>query len=110
MGAEAARGADFVVVADDNPRTEDPAAIRAAVRAGAEEAAAEGVEIREDASRAGAIDQLVAWAKPGDAIVVVGKGHEVGQIVGTTTHHFDDREEMRRALAEQGYTATSDKE
>ncbi len=110
MGAEAARGADFVVVADDNPRTEDPAAIRAAVRAGAEEAAAEGVEIREDASRAGAIDQLVAWAKPGDAIVVVGKGHEVGQIVGTTTHHFDDREEIRRALAEQGYTATSDKE
>ena len=110
MGAEAARGADFVVVADDNPRTEDPAAIRAAVRAGAEEAAAEGVEIREDASRAGAIDQLVAWAQPGDAIVVVGKGHEVGQIVGTTTHHFDDREEMRRALFERGYQKTSDKE
>lgn len=110
MGAEAARGADFVVVADDNPRTEDPAAIRAAVRAGAEEAAGEGVEIREDASRAGAIDQLVAWAQPGDAIVVVGKGHEVGQIVGTTTHHFDDREEIRRALLERGYQKTSDKE
>ena len=110
MGAEAARGADFVVVADDNPRTEDPAVIRATVRAGAEKEAAPGVEIREDASRAGAIDQLVAWAQPGDAIVVVGKGHEVGQIVGTTTHHFDDREEMRRALAQRGYQHTSDKE
>lgn len=110
MGAEAARGADFVVVADDNPRTEDPATIRAAVRAGAEDAAADGVEIREDESRAGAIDQLVAWAQPGDAIVVVGKGHEVGQIVGTTTHHFDDREEMRRALAEHGFHADREKE
>ena len=45
----------------------------------------------------------MAWAQPGDAVVVVGKGHEVGQIIGETTHHFDDREEMRRALAENGY-------
>ncbi|WP_267208218.1 UDP-N-acetylmuramoyl-L-alanyl-D-glutamate--2,6-diaminopimelate ligase [Corynebacterium sp. Marseille-P8863] len=110
MGAEAARGADFVVVADDNPRTEDPATIRAAVRKGAEEAAGADAEIRENDSRAGAIDELVAWAQPGDAIVVVGKGHEVGQIVGTTTHHFDDREEMRRALAEHGYAAGAEKE
>lgn len=110
MGAEAARGADFVVVADDNPRTEDPATIRAAVRKGAEDAAGADTEIRENDSRAGAIDELVAWAQPGDAIVVVGKGHEVGQIVGTTTHHFDDREEMRRALAEHGYAAGAEKE
>ncbi|WP_230208569.1 UDP-N-acetylmuramoyl-L-alanyl-D-glutamate--2,6-diaminopimelate ligase [Corynebacterium bouchesdurhonense] len=98
MGREAAARADLVIVTDDNPRTEDPAAIRAAVLEGAREAAGAGVEIREVGHRGEAIDQLVAWALPGDAVIVVGKGHEVGQIVGTTTHHFDDREEMARAL------------
>ncbi|MGV0393170.1 UDP-N-acetylmuramoyl-L-alanyl-D-glutamate--2,6-diaminopimelate ligase [Corynebacterium riegelii] len=98
MGAESAKGADLVIVTDDNPRTEDPAAIRAAVLAGAREAGGRAQEIREVAGRAAAIDQLVAWAKPGDAIIAVGKGHEVGQIIGETTHHFDDREEMHRAL------------
>ncbi|MCT1462735.1 UDP-N-acetylmuramoyl-L-alanyl-D-glutamate--2,6-diaminopimelate ligase [Corynebacterium sanguinis] len=102
MGREAATRADFVIVTDDNPRTEDPASIRAAVLDGAREAGSDA-EIRECGSRAEAIDQLVAWAQPGDAVVVVGKGHEVGQIIGETTHHFDDREEMRRALAENGY-------
>ncbi|OFO36317.1 UDP-N-acetylmuramoyl-L-alanyl-D-glutamate--2,6-diaminopimelate ligase [Corynebacterium sp. HMSC075D04] len=97
MGAEAAKGADFVVVTDDNPRTEDPAAIRAAVLQGARDAET-AAEIIEEGSRARAIDALVEWAKPGDAIIVVGKGHEVGQIIGDTKHHFDDREEMRRAL------------
>ena len=99
MGAEAAKAADFVVVTDDNPRTEDPATIRAAVLEGArgEDTTAEIVEAD---SRAQAIDALVEWAKPGDAIIVVGKGHEVGQIIGNTKHHFDDREEMRRALRE----------
>lgn len=100
MGAEAARRADLVVVTDDNPRTEDPATIRAAVLAGARDAAGPDTEVREVGDRREAIDQLVAWARPGDAVIVVGKGHEVGQIVGDTTHHFDDREEMRRALSE----------
>ena len=105
MGAESARRADLVIITDDNPRTEEPAAIRAAVRAGAEETAgsAGNVEIRESDSRADAIAQLVAWAQPGDAVIVVGKGHEVGQIVGDTTHHFDDREEVRKALADNGF-------
>lgn len=105
MGAESARRADLVIVTDDNPRTEDPAAIRAAVRSGAQEAAVErgNVEIRESDSRADAIKQLVAWAEPGDAVIVVGKGHEVGQIIGETTFHFDDREEVREALAEAGF-------
>ena len=103
MGAEAARRADLVVVTDDNPRTEDPAAIRAAVLAGARDAAGPDTEVREVGDRARAIDELVAWARPGDAVIVVGKGHEVGQIVGGTTHHFDDREEVRRALASLGY-------
>lgn len=104
MGAEAARGAEFVVVTDDNPRTEDPAPIRAAVYRGAVEAGTDA-EIIELGSRAEAIDAVVQWAQPGDAIVVVGKGHEVGQIVGDTVHHFDDREEVRRALTERGYPA-----
>lgn len=100
MGAESAKGADFVVVTDDNPRTEDPAAIRAAVLAGAREAGTEA-EIAEVSPRGKAIDALVEWAQPGDAVIVVGKGHEVGQLVGTEKLHFDDREEMRRAITER---------
>lgn len=100
MGAEAAKGADFVVVTDDNPRTEDPAAIRAAVLAGAREAGTDA-EIVEVSPRGKAIDALVEWARPGDAVIVVGKGHEVGQLVGTQKLHFDDREEMRRAITER---------
>ncbi|MCT1368944.1 UDP-N-acetylmuramoyl-L-alanyl-D-glutamate--2,6-diaminopimelate ligase [Corynebacterium mucifaciens] len=100
MGAEAARGADFVVVTDDNPRTEDPAAIRAAVLEGARGAGTDA-EIVEVGPRGEAIDALVAWAQPGDAVIVVGKGHEVGQLVGTQKLHFDDREEMRRAIQEK---------
>ncbi|PQM74449.1 Mur ligase family protein [Corynebacterium sp. J010B-136] len=101
MGAAAANRADFVVVTDDNPRTEDPAPIRQAVMAGAREAAEKAgrdVEIREIASRAEAIDEVVNWATSGDAVIVVGKGHEVGQLIGETMHHFDDREELARAL------------
>ena len=100
MGAEAAKGADFVVVTDDNPRTEDPAAIRTAVLAGAREAGTDA-EIVEVSPRGKAIDALVEWARPGDAVIVVGKGHEVGQLVGTEKLHFDDREEMRRAITER---------
>ncbi|MGV0434562.1 UDP-N-acetylmuramoyl-L-alanyl-D-glutamate--2,6-diaminopimelate ligase [Corynebacterium ureicelerivorans] len=100
MGAEAARGADFVVVTDDNPRTEDPAAIRAAVLEGARGAGTDA-EIVEVGPRGEAIDALVAWAQPGDAVIVVGKGHEVGQLVGMQKLHFDDREEMRRAIQEK---------
>ena len=103
MGKEAARRADLVIVTDDNPRSEDPATIRAAVRAGATSAAPPNTEIREIGDRREAITQVVAWAHPGDAVIVVGKGHEVGQIIGDTTHHFDDREEMRRALQACGY-------
>ena len=101
MGAAAANRADFVVVTDDNPRTEDPAPIRQAVMAGALEAAEKAgrdVEFREIASRAEAIDEVVNWATSGDAVIVVGKGHEVGQLIGETMHHFDDREELARAL------------
>lgn len=97
MGAEAARRADLVIITDDNPRSEDPALIRAAVLHGAEEAGT-GAQVREIADRAEAIDALIDWAGPGDGVIVAGKGHEVGQLAMGVDQHFDDREEVRRAL------------
>lgn len=96
MGAAAARGADVVVVTDDNPRTEDPAAIRAEVLAGAvREGAAQVVEV---ADRRAAIAEAVRLAAPGDVVAVLGKGHERGQEVGGQVHPFDDRVELAAAL------------
>jgi UDP-N-acetylmuramoyl-L-alanyl-D-glutamate--2,6-diaminopimelate ligase len=76
MGAEAARGADVVIVTDDNPRGEDPALIRRSILAGAPHA-------REIADRRAAIAAAVAGAQSGDIVVIAGKGHELGQIVGS---------------------------
>jgi len=103
MGAAAARGADLVVVTDDNPRTEDPAAVRAAVRAGAEQAAAGsrygGPKIIEVAGRRAAIDEAVRLAGAGDIVAVLGKGHERGQEVNGEVLPFDDGIELTAALA-----------
>ncbi len=98
MGAEAARRADLLVVTDDNPRTEDPAVIRAAMLAGARAGRADVVEI---ADRAEAIAHAVTWAGPGDAVVVAGKGHETGQQVQGVTHPFSDAEVLARILADR---------
>jgi UDP-N-acetylmuramoyl-L-alanyl-D-glutamate--2,6-diaminopimelate ligase len=98
MGAAAARGADLVIVTDDNPRTEDPAAVRAAVRAGAEQAAA-AAKVIEVAGRRHAIDEAVRLAGPGDVVAVLGKGHERGQEVNGEVLPFDDRIELTAALA-----------
>ncbi|WP_042440440.1 UDP-N-acetylmuramoyl-L-alanyl-D-glutamate--2,6-diaminopimelate ligase [Corynebacterium halotolerans] len=101
MGSEAAQRADLVIITDDNPRSEDPATIRAAVLEGARATAeTTGAEVREIGDRARAIDALIGWARAGDGVVVAGKGHEVGQLIAGVDHHFDDREEVRRALAE----------
>jgi len=99
MGATAAELADLVVVTDDNPRGEDPAAIRREILAGAAESgcAAEVVEI---ADRRDAIRHAVAWARPGDVVVIAGKGHETGQTAGGQTRPFDDRVELAEALEE----------
>lgn len=91
MGAAAAANADVVIVTDDNPRSEDPAAIRRAVRAGAPWA----IEIGD---RGAAIEAAVAMLREGDALVVAGKGHEEGQIVGSRVLPFSDRSAVRRAL------------
>lgn len=97
MGAAAARLADIVVVTDDNPRSEDPAVIRAAVRAGAQEAGMTA-QVLDVAGRADAIGQAVALATDADTVVVLGKGHETGQEIAGVTHPFDDRVELARAL------------
>jgi UDP-N-acetylmuramoyl-L-alanyl-D-glutamate--2,6-diaminopimelate ligase len=102
MGAAAAKGADIVFVTDDNPRSEDPAAIRSAVLAGARAAGA-AAELHEVGSRAEAIRNAVATATgagPGSTVAVVGKGHETGQEVAGTILPFDDRAELAKALAE----------
>jgi UDP-N-acetylmuramoyl-L-alanyl-D-glutamate--2,6-diaminopimelate ligase len=100
MGLAAAQHADLVFVTDDNPRSEDPAAIRAAVLEGARGAGATA-ELHEVAGRAAAIDAAVraaVAAGPGATVAIVGKGHETGQDVRGTIHPFDDRDEARKAL------------
>ncbi|MEA3047603.1 MAG: UDP-N-acetylmuramoyl-L-alanyl-D-glutamate--2,6-diaminopimelate ligase [Sphingomonadales bacterium] len=83
MGAVAARCADLMIVTDDNPRGEDPAAIRREILAGAPAA-------REIAGRRDAIRAAIAEAGPGDVVLLAGKGHEQGQIVGDRVLPFDD--------------------
>jgi UDP-N-acetylmuramoyl-L-alanyl-D-glutamate--2,6-diaminopimelate ligase len=92
MGQIAARDADLLIITDDNPRSEDPAAIRAQVSAGA--AAAQNIGDRRQAI-ATAIDNAAAE----DIVLIAGKGHEVGQIVGDTIYPFDDVEVARECAA-----------
>ncbi|HYN28788.1 MAG TPA: UDP-N-acetylmuramoyl-L-alanyl-D-glutamate--2,6-diaminopimelate ligase [Dermatophilaceae bacterium] len=99
MGEAAARGADVVVVTDDNPRSEQPSGIRAALLDGAR-AGGTAVEVLEVADRRAAIRRAVAEAAvvPGSVVAVVGKGHETGQDVAGLVSPFDDRVELRAAL------------
>jgi UDP-N-acetylmuramoyl-L-alanyl-D-glutamate--2,6-diaminopimelate ligase len=97
MGAAAARAADVVIVTDDNPRSEDPAAIRAAAIKGAR-AAVPQVDLREVGDRRTAVATAIGLAGPGDTVVVLGKGHETGQEVRGVIHPFDDRETVRELL------------
>jgi len=94
MGAIAARHADVVIVTDDNPRSEDAAAIRAQVLAGAPSA----LEIGD---RAQAIREAISMLKPGDAVMIAGKGHETGQVINGVTYPFSDQEVARAALEAQ---------
>jgi UDP-N-acetylmuramoyl-L-alanyl-D-glutamate--2,6-diaminopimelate ligase len=95
MGRVASEMADLVVLTDDNPRSEDPASIRAEVRAGC----IPGRPVEEVADRRAAIARALARAQPGDVVVIAGKGHEQGQTVGTRTVPFDDRQVAREELA-----------
>ncbi len=93
MGAIAAKFADVAYVTDDNPRTEDPAAIRAAVMA----ACPGGIEV---GNREEAIRLAVGRLHPGDVLLVAGKGHETGQIVGKEVLPFSDQDVVRKAASE----------
>jgi UDP-N-acetylmuramoyl-L-alanyl-D-glutamate--2,6-diaminopimelate ligase len=95
MGEAAARYADVVVVTDDNPRSEDPAAIRAQILPGCPGASEVG-------DRREAISFALARLESGDVCVIAGKGHESGQIVGDAVLPFDDREVARAAIARLG--------
>lgn len=95
MGAVAARCADAVIVTDDNPRGEDPSAIRREALMGCPNA-------REIGDRAQAIRAGIAELASGDVLVIAGKGHESGQIVGDDIRPFSDREEAIRAAIELG--------
>ncbi len=99
MGQVAAELADLVVVTDDNPRDEDPAAIRSTIVAGAAGGPAQVVEIGD---RREAIDYAVGWARAGDVVLIAGKGHEAGQTSHGHTRPFDDRDELAKSLQALG--------
>jgi UDP-N-acetylmuramoyl-L-alanyl-D-glutamate--2,6-diaminopimelate ligase len=94
MGKIAADLADVVVVTSDNPRTEDPNLILEDILAGI----TLEVEPIVMCDRAHAIQRAILEAKPGDGVLIAGKGHEDYQILGTEKVHFDDREQAREAL------------
>jgi UDP-N-acetylmuramoyl-L-alanyl-D-glutamate--2,6-diaminopimelate ligase len=94
MGAIAAENADEVIVTDDNPRSENPQSIRVAILAAAKDA----VEIGD---RAEAIGKAVAGLADGDVLLIAGKGHETGQIVGDRVLPFSDHDAVAQALAQR---------
>jgi murE/murF fusion protein len=102
MGAEVAALADLAIVTSDNPRTEDPRTIIDEILGGVARPFA------VDVDRARAIRAAVDVAVPGDVVVIAGKGHEDYQILGTTKHHFDDREQAAAAIAQREQRALSE--
>lgn len=115
MGAAAARLADVLVVTDDNPRSEDPDSIRHAIIEGAMSVTSagggsseqpvgrsSGAVVQHVADRREAIRSAVALAQPGDTVLVLGKGHELGQEIAGVVYPFDDSDELTRALVDLG--------
>ncbi len=103
MGDTAARLADVLVITDDNPRSEDPQAIRQAIREGADQVAPGGrAEIHDVGDRRSAITVAVGLAEAGDVVLVLGKGHEQGQEAAGVVTPFDDADVLRAALDARG--------
>jgi UDP-N-acetylmuramoyl-L-alanyl-D-glutamate--2,6-diaminopimelate ligase len=100
MGAAAARGADVVIVTDDNPRSEDPASIREQVLGGAQAAGGPAVVAEVGDRRTAIATALTYVSGPADSVLIAGKGHERGQDVNGTVLPFDDREVLAAALLE----------
>jgi len=103
MGAAAVHGADHVIVTDDNPRSEDPAAIRREIKRGVRTVT--GTKLMDVPDRRRAILIAVAVAGDGDVVLVLGKGHEQGQEVMGTVTRFDDRVVLAEALAQSDVVA-----
>ena len=101
MGEIGARLADQCWLTSDNPRSEPPEGILREIEAGAARVAGGRYQVTVD--RRQAIGEAIASARPGDVVIVAGKGHETYQIFADRTIHFDDREEARAALARLGY-------
>ncbi len=101
MGRAAVQLSDVVILTSDNPRTEEPLAILSDVEAGVTEALRQRPEVQyhKIPDRREAIQVAVRQARPGDMVLIAGKGHEDYQIIGTTKFHFDDREVAREAIA-----------
>ncbi|MBF6567750.1 MAG: UDP-N-acetylmuramoyl-L-alanyl-D-glutamate--2,6-diaminopimelate ligase [Candidatus Binataceae bacterium] len=107
MGAIAGRLADLAILTSDNPRTEDPLAIIGEVEAGLKQAGMPRTVIASGSKggyfvqpdRRAAIELVLRSARPGDVIVIAGKGHEDYQIIGTNKRHFDDREVVREFMS-----------
>jgi UDP-N-acetylmuramoyl-L-alanyl-D-glutamate--2,6-diaminopimelate ligase len=101
MGAVAARLSDEVIVTSDNPRTEDPEAIIDKILEGVGKVPGVRSKAVVIPDRKEAIEEAVARAKPGDFVLIAGKGHETYQIVGTERRPFDDRLVALRALEDR---------
>jgi UDP-N-acetylmuramoyl-L-alanyl-D-glutamate--2,6-diaminopimelate ligase len=97
MGAAAGDHADLIWITSDNPRHEDPQAIADAAAAGVEPGRRD--RLRVDLDREAAISAAIDAARPGDVVVIAGKGHETTQTIGDVVQPFDDREVARRHLA-----------
>lgn len=100
MGEIAARYSEVSIVTSDNPRSEDPLAIISEILPGVQRYKPEAYRVIPDRRRA--IETAIDMAKPGDMVVIAGKGHETYQIIGAQVLHFDDREVAREALREKG--------
>ncbi|WP_165913096.1 UDP-N-acetylmuramoyl-L-alanyl-D-glutamate--2,6-diaminopimelate ligase [Tamaricihabitans halophyticus] len=99
MGEAAARRSDLLIVTDDNPRSEDPAEIRAAMLAGAESVpAGQRGEVLDIGDRRSAIAMAVRQAAQGDVVIIAGKGHETGQEIAGVVHPFSDRDELEAVI------------
>ena len=98
MGAHAARLSDVAWVTSDNPRTEDPMAIIGMILEGVRQVPGAEARCRVEPDRAAAIAAAIREARPGDTVLIAGKGHETEQILGSRVIHFDDVEVARGCL------------
>lgn len=102
MGEVAARRSDYAIITSDNPRSEEPEAIIREIESGFRQAAPDPGRYEVTVDRQQAIRRAISLARPGDTVVLAGKGHETYQILKDRVIHFDDREVARQAIQNQG--------